>query len=436
MSTPTFLRAYQAWEAGATTPPPANPYMILGYVLLVCMNFTTTYNHPSLRYLRLLMGAAAVGSLITFASWSWTAQPGTYTNRCTFLGMSMVCVYGILKVLEIAVVGFWNSPQDWPKWVSKTELDEKTGRRKVIPVGPTLQDKIRYSLDIMTASGASSISGRVWDFAPAELIDYRGPSSKFAYLQHCLQLFVKVYLFEDLLVCIQSLQQWDTRNPRPVTSMESYPLQMFWAIILCLSTYNSILIPVPLYSLSFVLAGAALDCWPPTFDRPFASTSLAQFWGRKWHTIFRRPNNEIARGIMAAFSVKSHWLRVHPRMVKFLRACIIFGLTCVAHLALIRILPTDDDHPHPHFFEIQALKFFMLQPIGILLELLVVNPLTEQLPATPRREARRLFAWVYLVWTGRYWSDVWISRGLWGKQGRRVMISPIWKVLRGTWVVP
>ncbi|KAF8310985.1 hypothetical protein DL93DRAFT_2083933 [Clavulina sp. PMI_390] len=37
-----------------------------------------------------------------------------------------------------------------------------------------------------------------------------------------------------------------------------------------------------------VLCGSSPAGWPPLFDNPWASTSLHDLWGRRWHQLFRR----------------------------------------------------------------------------------------------------------------------------------------------------
>jgi len=134
-----------------------------------------------------------------------------------------------------------------------------------------------------------------------------------------------------------------------------------------------------------------------------------------------------------------------------LRAFLIFSFTTTLHILLMYRLtlhpnpllastPISEIHSHP-IFDPSILKFFLLQPLLLLVEYALIKPLfTRVLPGfsgSPylARNAIRIWAWCALIWTGRYWSDVWISRGLWMEREKVIGVSVVRGVWEGRWIV-
>lgn len=129
------------------------------------------------------------------------------------------------------------------------------------------------------------------------------------------------------------------------------------------------------------------------------------------------------------------YLNISSRGLKFIRALIIFFLSYTVHLILVWAVPADKDYPAPTFFNLQAAKFFLSQPLGLSIELLAVIPLTRGLPGPLKITLRRIFAWGWLLWSGRYWADVWFSRGQMGHRERYILYSPVRGLWKGQWVI-
>jgi len=88
------------------------------------------------------------------------------------------------------------------------------------------------------------------------------------------------------------------------------------------------------------------------------------------------------------------------------------------------------------FLDPSILKFFLSQPFGIALEVLVIFPACEALvPASWQTVIARLWTWAFLLWSGRFWSDVWVHRGFWDEKVRAVGWSVVRGVLYGKWAV-
>ncbi|KAG8946438.1 hypothetical protein FRC03_001370 [Tulasnella sp. 419] len=356
--------------------------------------------------------------------------------------MALLSLYGLLKVIEVCVVGFWNRPEDWPKWLSREDVkgngqgevkDAKgmNGKLKLIPFTPTILGRMLYAFDLLSVRGSSYLPDRIWDYAPKSMVEWK-PPSRLRFLAFLILENINIYLLFDILQSLASTRTWDTTIPRPLTSTLPLHLQFFYAFLVCGMTVLSVVAGYYFGAIVTVPFGVPPSAWPPMFDQPFRAKSLQDFWSYRWHSIFRRTNDEISRGILSL--LPTSYFNLHPRFIKFLRALIIFGLSMVLHFFLVWALPIDETHPYASgLFNPQIAKFFLSQPLGVFIELVLVHPTTAHLPDRWRKTIRRAFAWSWLLWSGRYWSDVWISRGLWGTKEQLILFSPVKRILHGRW---
>lgn len=81
------------------------------------------------------------------------------------------------------------------------------------------------------------------------------------------------------------------------------------------------------------------------------------------------------------------------------------------------------------------MQFFLSQPVGMFLEAVVVRPVVLRAFKSPsvRRNVSRAWAWGWLVWTGRWWGDVWVKNGCWGPTEVHIPLSPIRGIIYGQW---
>ena len=96
------------------------------------------------------------------------------------------------------------------------------------------------------------------------------------------------------------------------------------------------------------LLGQSPSDWPPLMDRPWLSTSLHEFWGRRWHQMMRRP-------LAILGGIPGEWIAGRVGMV--LGVFIASGLF---HEFSAYVLPGHLDH--------RVTLFFTLQAVGILAE--------------------------------------------------------------------
>lgn len=114
---------------------------------------------------------------------------------------------------------------------------------------------------------------------------------------------------------------------------------------------------------------------------------------------------------------------------KTVRAVTIFGLSTMLHLLLMYRLPTSETHHHPAFFDESIMKFFLSQPIALLAEKFIVQPLSGG-----NLWVTRIWAWTWMLYSGRWWADVWVRRGMWDQGEKVVGYSLVRGLWNGNWI--
>ncbi|KAF8342256.1 uncharacterized protein EI90DRAFT_3032642 [Cantharellus anzutake] len=81
-------------------------------------------------------------------------------------------------------------------------------------------------------------------------------------------------------------------------------------------------------------------------------------------------------------------------------------------------------------YDISAAKFFLVQPIGITIDMILFRPILGK-----SSMIRRVFAWVWILYTIRWWLDAWAAAGMWDGEQPWLLGSPIRAVAdRWGWV--
>ncbi|KAF7974750.1 hypothetical protein HWV62_11333 [Athelia sp. TMB] len=392
-------------------PLETNIPITIGLVFLTIANFTLTYpgSLPAL-LTRLFLAPLAIQQFLQYAYGSYVT-PGAEID----VGLCVVGLYGVMRVLETTFVNMADAePARWVETSSGTRL----------PLPTTLAGRAAYALDLTTSlRGTSLFANTHWDWTPRALVpappDQHPPRWVFVRTRFASLLLQMLAI--DAVDSIAKSRTWARApaNPHPITSLPLHE-QLVFSICVSLQTALSISLPQTMLAVAAVAAGSPPSAWPPMFNAPFAgTTSLRDFWTRRWHLIFRRVFGRLARAVPLV-----------PR------AATIFALSALLHILLMyRIdmhVPASVD-PTRTLFDRSILKFFLAQPLGLLLEALLVLPLIARLPAGWQTGAGRVWAWAWMVWAGRYWSDVWVHRGFWEPQERMVGWSVVRGVLYGNW---
>lgn len=245
-----------------------------------------------------------------------------------------------------------------------------------------------------------------------------------------------LYLAYDALDVLNKSRTWDTTSEYPVTSLPLH-LQLLFAFSVCIGTAISIEKPAAYLSLIGVSFGLPPQNFPEQFYHPFHATSLSDFWTHRWHEIFRRVSFILSSGLLD-LSARIFHNEQHRRTRQFIKGCLIFGVSYLMHLILMyRVVPIGLVARSTRFFEPGTFKFFFLQPLGMLIEAVVVKPLSTRLFKNPRwrRAATRTFAWGFMLFSGRYWADVWVKKGCWSEAEKTVPLS-VWRgIWQGRWIL-
>ncbi|KAG9076621.1 hypothetical protein FS749_011567 [Ceratobasidium sp. UAMH 11750] len=399
---------------GLLVPPEANLVLTIGIHFLILALYTLTItSHPrTLALVRIVLCGPA-----TYAFWIYAFHPFIAPRRSVETGLAVVGMYGIMRVVDTCLVDLVVGVHSPPRWV----VDGK-----VAPLPTTFLGRLGYAVDyLFSLRGTSMFKNTTWDWiAPSTKRRLPSPSTpRSVFIRNAAWSLFKQYIVLDALDTLNKSRIWDTTLAHPVTDGGlSILQQLAFAFSVCAGTALSISIPATLVAILSVACGAPVEAWPPMFDAPFSAVSLADFWTRRWHSLFRRVFDRLSLGILHGLD-KVH-APLPARLRKPLRAAIIFALSTTLHLLLLYRLPTSDTHYHPTFFDRSTMMFFLSQPVALLVERTIVEPL-----AGGTGSVTRCWAWAWLLCSGRWWADVWVRRGLWD-QGEKVVG---YSIIRGVW---
>jgi hypothetical protein len=206
------------------------------------------------------------------------------------------------------------------------------------------------------------------------------------------------------------------------------------------------------------------------FDSPFSATSLKDFWSKRWHVMFRRVFERLSSPLFHTVGPLTRRRQGLP--ITIIRIFTIFTLSTLLHKVIMYEVMVWDyrnskGRAAPSFWDINV-TFFMVQPFGLLIETFVVEkiaikmfpnktPLSTFAPSGPERGEintmhdknngavdnkggprqvledsqiskkvtsqtpphqwqrelmTRIYAWCFLLWTGRWWAETWMAVGL------------------------
>lgn len=391
-------------------------------LLLCTCIFTTTYTNQVriLRYVRLLL-AVPTAVLWLAAGFPFETPPGqdvgAYTTPVT-LGF-----LGFMKTLDVCVIGFWDTPQDIPRWQMIQRTTKKNGAagdqvgKVTLPLPTSLPGRIAYAFDsLLTCRGASVFVGRVWDWAPSEIWTYKPPSTLVLLLERVKAILIGTFWL-DVCEAIFATHRWDKHSPAPLTNSVYFPLQFIYTAVFGVELYYLLALSIHLLGIPLLLVPKKpTQCWAPINGGVTSATTLTGFWGKTWHGMLKRQFSRVTKPvewILGPYCSKS--------TTRAARLFAVFGLSTILHLASPLGVPRDGlRHISP--LEPGTIKFFFSQPVGIMIETSIVFPATERLPGRWKTVARTTFMYAWLLWTGRWYVDQYVKHGQFDK--RRYESSP------------
>lgn len=402
---------------GLLVPDEAGPSLNTAMALLLVSSYTLTISNPKMVYVRLFLAIPAI-----FLYWHHAFGPYPAPQVQVDIGMALMGMVGVMRVIECIACGI--GPFKAPHWV------EVGPEGKTLPLPTSICGRLAYAVDYLTSMrGTSWFSGVYWDFAPRSIASYiESKPRRGWFLLNALGRLLRLYILHDCFDTLNKSRVWDTSLAHPITSQFSLPLQLLYALSTGVGTFISVQVQTTVFAIVCVALGSDPSSWPPVFNSPFRATTLADLWTNRWHLFLRRNFNSMSNIITACLpKVDSLLAR------RFLRITITFALSALLHLLILYGPPIDEIHPHT-FFDFSTVAFFMVQPLGLMIEALVIVPLAQHLPLYWRVVATRIWMWGFLLWTGRWWADVWVRRGSWERKEKEIGVSVVRGLLWGKWI--
>jgi len=434
-----FFFATAMWDGYLTVL--LNPN--LGTVLLVFSTFTLTYKDE----IWAKLARIAVAPFIIFAFLevgfgdtmrSKLLHPPSFQT----ISVRVNACRMVIRAIDLSIISLYDASP--PHWVS-----HRSG--KELPLPTTLGGRLLYTFDLYHAiRGSSFIPDRHWDFATSHVAKYRSPySSKWSFIWSAIVRATGFYLVLDVSDTL--VKRYVTVNPASSNPLFELPIaiQCLGGVHIALFALCSLSLAHNISAIVFVGTGliSDLDLWPPLFNQPFLSPSLSYFWSRGWHLILRRNferlsilligpvNRKATKDASPPSSDKSNNNAHIPPSHRFGTVVISFMVSALIHGLITQDIFDDYENPkyltsltlfqrHPDFF------FFAVQPVGIAIDRLIARFGDSAIV----RVARRLWAWVFLLWTSRWMADAFAKSRFLGGKERNLPLSPVRGVLFGNWI--
>lgn len=175
---------------------------------------------------------------------------------------------------------------DRPRWVSLTSNQR-------LPLPTTFTGRIAYSLDLLTSMrGVSWYSDRRWDFTTTVVASRQARltnTSRVRFLWTNVPWFILYLLMIDTIDTYVKYVGFDMKHLCPVSGNVPWYHQMISSVTISIWTYLAIAGEHTMFALIFVGLGLTRPyAWPHMFDYPLFASTLPEFWGRRWHYIYRR----------------------------------------------------------------------------------------------------------------------------------------------------
>lgn len=422
---------------------------LLLYLSLLTLSFDDAIRYRLLRFILL--------PPTIYYFWKACSLYHAFPNCFMVSGVATVACYGCFLALQFTVLQFWYPSITRSSWLIKKEEDGK----KIIVANhkpETLSERLFYAFDLLCSlRGTSWISNRQWDWnCPKSWCDVVCKSSprlrRRDFLIESLKKSIKLFILLDMFDTIVKSRDWDSQAPDPLYKIPLWQ-QCSFAITLCFGTSITLDIHYTALSAFAVWLGNDPSNWPPLFDAPLQATSLSDFWSKRWHQLFRHVFTQFS--IPAVRLVQGLFRSERGLPVILTRIFCAFGISTMLHLFIMyhserwSILRYGDGNiDRANFWDADVIFFFMAQPFGMIFEKLVLEAviLDQIYPSpsphtqtginssseSPRRGKRlimRIFAWTFLAWTGRRWTNKWIRSGYFDNDTKAVLVS----LIRSLW---
>ncbi|KAF8342659.1 uncharacterized protein EI90DRAFT_2964425 [Cantharellus anzutake] len=412
------------------------PPFVIGWFLLICCYFSLTFPKSlAAKGVRLVLAPIGIYSFYKFShGYFWVLDDNIIPREVSnYVGLPGYAFYHICALIETSLININDASP--PLWISKET-------RRPLPLPKTFSGRLKYALDLWgSPRGSSWISGRYWDFAPSSVANYKSSySSRLTFLLGTCINMILIILPMDVMDSYTKQFQLNTLSSRPITDFFPWYTQMAFSLHLCAFTYatcNLTHAPFALFSVGLGFT-PDLDVWQPMFSNPLWSPNLTQFWSQGWHTFYRRTFLRLSAPFTS--SRRSHTVpevrETNPRRrqslrERFVAIIVAFTVSAILHGLCYGRVPADALHPHTSLIEMGVMMFFVAQPVGIALDTALARFAGD---SRAGRILRRVFGWFWLLWTARWWADVFAKKGLWDNKEKVLFISPTRGILWGDWM--
>lgn len=397
-------------------------------VLLVFSAFTLTYK--DVVWAKLARVAVAPFIISALFHVGWDATRTKYSNP--LVPAQINAFFMIIRVIDICIVSLYDAFP--PRWVS-----HRSGNK--LPLPTSLAGRLLYTFDLLVAvRGTSFIPDRHWDFATSHIAKYRSPySSRWSFIWSAILRATGFYLALDVSdTLVKRYVTFNPASPNPIFELP-FAVQCFCGFHMALVALCSVSIVHITIAIVFIGTGLTsdLDLWPPFFNRPFLSPSLSYFWSHGWHLMLRRDFLRVSTLLMGPLNRKTSIDKsnaYNPPSYRFGTVIISFMVSALIHTIIKLNICHGYDNPeyltsltvfqrYPEFF------FFAVQPVGIAIDRLIVRFGDSEVV----RVSRRLWVWVFLLWTSRWIADGYSRTAFWYTREAFPPVSPIRGVLFGDW---
>jgi hypothetical protein len=253
-----------------------------------------------------------------------------------------------------------------------------------------LGDFILDALDI-----SFNLRGNGWDWGQNCVLESTPPLTRSFLLDTVLRIIYWFSLFDCVLSFIRVLDLNGTSFDRGLFEGE-----LVSPLLLVKSTFITFLAGVCVYSgissvyhictlFGILFCGQSRYDWPAIFNSPWQAVSLTDFWGRRWHQIFRR--NFLVMGGKPLYAIFGK----------------LGGLIGVFMISAIM-------HDFPMWGMGQGMEFytvggyFLIQGLGMVIE----SVLLSLLGVTVKGPCGRVWTAVWVIIPGNLVIDAWFRRGL------------------------
>ncbi|KAF8342658.1 uncharacterized protein EI90DRAFT_3011169 [Cantharellus anzutake] len=398
---------------------PAIPLnLITANVLLFISVFTLTYKDAVWAKLARMFAAPFI---VVFSLRLVSGDSAKPENAINFLVPAVSIGYAydmIMHAIDLSIGSLYDTSP--PHWVS-----HRSG--KTLPLPHSIRGRLLYALDqLIAVRGASLLADRHWDFSPSQIVEYRSPyPSKFSFMKSAIMQIFQYYLLLDIVDTL--VKRYSVCNPASLHPIFELPIitQCLFGVVIASCAVGSV--SIMYYALAVVLVGTGLssdlDLWAP-FSTDHSLVLLYHISGVVDGIFYIE---DVLFDSPETASSKKYKSDIPPSH-QFISVAVAFLASAWIHTLIAdKTSGGRQNHEYPTIFHKRPeFFFFAIQPLGIAVDRSIAHLGGS---GTKVRFARRLWAWVFLLWTSRWMADGTLR----GQELGLLPISPVRGVLSGDW---